>query len=102
MILRIAIFSLTAYLFLGELYILIMNAWYHDKNERFKVFFMTSLFNLFLHYFVMHNVWEASNERILEPVFWQIEAWVALFVWYRCVFSYLYEVLHFSKIIGLI
>ena len=63
-ILRSVIFILTAYLFFGEFYILVMNAWYHDKNKNFKIFFSISLFNLFLHYFVMHNVWEASDERI--------------------------------------
>ena len=100
--LRIVIFTLTAYLFLSEFFVLIMNALNHDKNERFRIFFMTSLFNIILHYFVMHNVWEATNESILEAKFWQIEAWVALFVWYRCVFSYLSEVRQFSKFIGLI
>ena len=57
---------------------------------------------MILHALVIYNVAAATDEKISDPDFWKVEAWVAFAVWFRFLFSYMREVKQFSWIVGLI
>lgn len=99
---KYTVFFLTFYLFINDLFNMMMNLYYLGTYDSAPRFVLINLLFTLLHIFILITVLNSEDEDIMSQSFWFDQPWVVTAIWCTMIFSYLPEISHFSWIVGLI